>query len=158
MAGGCNLFEGSCARQLQTLQVFPSQPIPTALFSMITGTLRSPLDRRNISSRRVGSFLMLRYSTLYPRAAYASRAAVVCGQLSLPKIRTFSLAIAIAPCPRVDVVQCTSRLLGSSSRVPDSNLEHDLRRRLPFQQRMAFSLNPSADVAMFALEWGHYDL
>jgi len=56
--------------------------------SRMTGTLRRPFVRASISSRRARSFCTLWYWTSYCLSAKASRAAVVYGQESFPKMRT----------------------------------------------------------------------
>jgi hypothetical protein len=59
--------------------------------SSITGTARRPPESWSISGILESSFRTLTYSTSYPRFANASRAAVVYGQVSFPKIRTLAM-------------------------------------------------------------------
>jgi hypothetical protein len=71
----------------------PSKPIITFPCSTITGILRTPFDIFNIDSRFTVSEKTLIYSKLFPFFEYASRAAVVKGQVSFPKISIFSAMI-----------------------------------------------------------------
>jgi hypothetical protein len=56
----------------------------------ITGTVRSPLEYLSICCSPAWSLVTLMYLTGAFPLPYASRAAVVWGQLSLPKIKTVS--------------------------------------------------------------------
>src|SRR5262249_44660909 len=78
------------AARRHPLQVFPSQPIDTEPPLKMTGTSRRPFDSLSISFMSAAFTVTFRYSTLKPCFAYASRAAIVCGHVSLPKIRTCS--------------------------------------------------------------------
>jgi hypothetical protein len=62
----------------------------TSPLSTITGTLRTPFDIFSIDSKCLASENTLIYLKSFPLFEYASRAAVVKGQVSFPKIRIFS--------------------------------------------------------------------
>jgi len=83
------LVPANC-RGNQTPQVLPSKPIVTFPCSTITGILREPFEYLSIDSSFLLSDITLTYSKSFPAFRYASRAAVVKGQVSLPKIRIFS--------------------------------------------------------------------
>lgn len=70
----------------------PPNPTVTFPFSTITGTSRPP-ETRIIRSRSAWSAFTLMYRNGTFRFAYASRAAVVWGHVSLPKISTFGASI-----------------------------------------------------------------
>lgn len=65
----------------------------TRPFSTITGTLRRPPEYVSICRSASSSFCTLKYVKAMPRLPYSSRAAVVYGQVSLPKIKTMSFSL-----------------------------------------------------------------
>lgn len=81
---------------LQTAQVPPLNPMVTFLPSTIIGTFRAPSECFNMALSFSGCPMTLIYSTSSPFSRKASRAAMVCGQVSFPKIKVFP-AIANLP-------------------------------------------------------------
>jgi len=79
------------SRRFQTPQAFPLKPTATLPPLTITGTFRTPSECFSMVSRLPESDSTLIYSTSFPLPAKTSRASRVKGQVSLPKINTFSV-------------------------------------------------------------------
>ena len=73
-----------------TPQVSPLKPMITSSPATMTGTLRTPCECLSIASMLSDDSITSRYSTSFPSFAKASRAALVCGQVLLPKTTTLS--------------------------------------------------------------------